>query len=94
MTKPVASAEIVAARGKVRIGSWMVIAGSLGAILSLLTYIDVWDASDTKPVGWALAAVACAVLAIGGFVVLWGGMTAGARAAHDAAPNDGPTTDL
>ena len=49
MTKPVASREVLAARGKVRIGSWMVIAGSLGAILALLTYIDVWDVSDTKP---------------------------------------------
>jgi len=70
----------VAARGKVRLGTWMIIAGSLGAVMALLTYIDVWDASDTKPTAWAFLAALCAVLALGGFVVLWGGLTAGARA--------------
>ena len=85
--------DVVAARGRVRLGTWMVIAGSLGAVLALLTYIDVWDVSDTKPAGWGIAALVCAVLAIGGFVVLWGGLTAGARAAQAAAerPRGGPT---
>ena len=80
----------VVARGKVRLGSWMIIAGSLGAIMALLTYIDVWDVSDTKPTGWGIVAALCAVLALGGFVVLWGGLTAGARAsAADAPPAAG-----
>ena len=85
--------DVVAARGRVRLGTWMVIAGSLGAVLALLTYIDVWDVSDTKPAGWGIAALACAVLAIGGFVVLWGGLTAGARATQAAAERTrgGPT---
>ena len=43
---------------RIRLGAWMMIAGTLGAILALLTWIDVWDASDTKPAGWALAAAA------------------------------------
>lgn len=75
--------EVVAARGKVRLGTWMIIAGSLGAVMAVLTYIDVWDASDNRPTAWAFAAAACSALALGGFVVLWGGMTAGARARAD-----------
>ncbi len=89
-------AATVAARGRVRIGAWMVIAGTLGAVLALLTYIDVWDVSDTKPVGWAIVAALCAVLSLGGFVVLWGGLTAGAKAtqAADAARSgQGATSD-
>ncbi|UDY35756.1 hypothetical protein [Dermatobacter hominis] len=81
---------IVAARGRVRLGAWMIIAGSLGAIMALLTYVDVWDVSDTKPAGWGVVAALCAVLALAGFVVLWGGLTAGARAtAASAPPPDG-----
>ena len=84
MAQQVASTEVLKARGRVRLGSWMIIAGSLGAILCLLTYLDVWNVSDTKPIGWALGAALCAVLAIGGFVVLWGGLTEGAKATQAA----------
>lgn len=87
---PTTDPAVVAARGKVRLGAWMIIAGSLGAILALLTYMDVWDVSDTKPTGWGIVAALCAVLALGGFVVLWGGLTAAARAtAAGAPPSDG-----
>ena len=74
---------------KIRLGSWMMIAGTLGAVLALLTWVDVWDASDTKPTGWALVGMACAVLALGGFVVFWGGLSAKARA--KAATTSGTT---
>lgn len=58
----------------------MIIAGTIGAVLALLTYIDVWDASNTKPTAWWVIAAFCGVLALGGFVVLWSGLTAGAKA--------------
>jgi hypothetical protein len=87
---PSTDPAIIAARGKVRLGAWMIIAGSLGAVMALLTYIDVWDVSDSKPTGWGVVAALCAVLAIAGFVVLWGGLTAGAKAsAASAPPSDG-----
>ena len=63
-----------------RLGTWMIIAGTLGTVLAVLTYIDVWDASDTKSPAWGVIAALCAVVALGGFVVLWGGLTAGAKA--------------
>ena len=88
---PTTDPAIVAARGKVRLGSWMIIAGSLGAIMALLTYMDVWDVSGTKPTGWGIVAALCAVLALGGFVVLWSGLTAGARA--NAAAGTPPPSD-
>lgn len=80
-----------AAKAKVRIGAWMMIAGTLGALMALLTFYDVWNASDSadRPVGWILVAVACGVLSIAGFVVLWGGLTAGARDAAGHAPPPG-----
>lgn len=78
---------VIAARGKVRLGSWMIIAGTLGAILALLTYVDVWNATEDTPTAWGFVAALCGVLAIGGFVVLWGGLTAGARlSASNGAP--------
>lgn len=83
---------VLAARGRVRLGSWMVIAGSLGTVLALLTYLDVWNVSDTRPRGWAIVAFLCAVLTLAGFVVLWSGLTAGARATQEQAaprPHDG-----
>jgi hypothetical protein len=76
-----------AARGKVRLGAWMIIAGTLGAVIALLTYIDVWDASDGGgPAGWAVLAALCAVLSLAGFVVMWSGLTAQARARAAAGP--------
>ena len=71
---------------KIRLGSWMMIAGTLGAVLALLTWIDVWNASDSKPTGWALVGVACAVLALGGFAVFWQGLTIKSRASGGATP--------
>ena len=67
-----------AAMARVRMGSWMLIAGSLGAVLALLTWFDVWNVSDEKPTGWALVAAACFVLCLAGFAVLWTGLRAGA----------------
>ena len=63
-------------------------AGTLGALMALLTFYDVWNASDSadRPVAWILVAVACGVLSIAGFVALWGGLTAGARDAAEHAP--------
>jgi Na+/melibiose symporter-like transporter len=82
---------------RIRIGAWMMIAGSLGAILALLTWIDVWDVSDTKPTGWAIAAALCAVLALAGFVVCFKGLQEKSQAAASAAagtpraPQDPPS---
>ena len=84
-------AAVLAARGKVRLGSWMIIAGTLGAVLALLTYIDVWNMSDAKPTAWGGVALLCMLLAIGGFVVLWGGLTTGAKlsaAKESGAPKE------
>ena len=69
----------------------MVIAGSLGAILALLTWFDVWQVSDTRPTGWGVVAIACFVLTLAGFVVLWRGLTERARAeaATSAGRSDG-----
>jgi Na+/melibiose symporter-like transporter len=69
---------------KIRLGSWMMIAGTLGAVIALLTWIDVWNASDTKPTGWALVGAACGVLALAGFAVFWSGLTVRSRAAAAA----------
>ena len=75
---------------RVRLGSWMVIAGSLGAILALLTWFDIWQVSDTRPTGWGIVAIGCFVLTLAGFVVLWRGLTerAQAEAAAAAARSD------
>ncbi|MFZ4669334.1 MAG: hypothetical protein ACOYML_08545 [Microthrixaceae bacterium] len=75
---------------RVRLGSWMVIAGSLGAILALLTWFDIWQVSDTRPTGWGIVTIACFVLTLAGFVVLWRGLTerAQAEAAAAAARSD------
>jgi Na+/melibiose symporter-like transporter len=78
---------------RIRLGAWMMIAGSLGAILALLTWIDVWDASDTKPVGWAIAAALCAVLALAGFAVCFTGLQERSRAAASQAPPAGAPQD-
>ena len=69
----------------------MVIAGSLGAILALLTWFDVWQVSDTRPTGWGIVAIVCFVLTLAGFVVLWRGLTERARAeaATSAGRSDG-----
>jgi Na+/melibiose symporter-like transporter len=75
---------------KIRLGSWMMIAGTLGAVLALLTWIDVWNASDSKPTGWALVGVACAVLALGGFAVFWQGLTIKSRASSGSTPEPPP----
>ena len=64
----------------------MIIAGTLGAVLALLTYIDVWDASDTKSPAWGVISALCAGLALGGVVVLWGGLTPGAQANAASTP--------
>jgi len=76
---------------KIRLGAWMMIAGTLGAILALLTWVDVWDASDTKPTGWAFVGAACGVLALAGFAVCFSGLQEKARAAAGTDP-DGPPT--
>ncbi len=82
------TSDKVAAQGRVRLGAWMIIAGTLGTVLAVLTYIDVWNVSDTKPTAWAVVAALCAVLSLGGFVVLWAGLTAGAKAAAAAGRTD------
>lgn len=89
MTPP-ADSDKVAAQGRVRLGAWMIIAGTLGTVLAVLTYIDVWNVSDTEPTAWAVIAALCAVLSLGGFVVLWAGLTAGAKAAAAAGRTDEP----
>ncbi len=63
----------------------MVIAGTAGAILASLTYVDVWQVSDSRPPLWAVVAAACAVLTLAGAAILWGGITARSRAEADLA---------
>jgi Na+/melibiose symporter-like transporter len=80
---------------RIRLGSWMMIAGTLGAILALLTWVDVWDASDTRPTGWAFVGAACGVLALAGFAVCFTGLQEKARSAagpDDPAPPSAPPT--
>jgi Na+/melibiose symporter-like transporter len=76
---------------KIRLGAWMMIAGTLGAILALLTWVDVWDASDTEPTGWAFVGAACGVLALAGFAVCFSGLQEKARATAGAEPSEPPT---
>jgi Na+/melibiose symporter-like transporter len=71
---------------RIRLGSWMMIAGTLGAVIALLTWIDVWNASDSRPAGWALVGAACGVLALAGFAVFWQGLTIKSRASGGATP--------
>jgi len=67
------------AAARIRLGSWMLIAGTAGTILALLTYIDVWQVSDSRPTIWAVVAAACAVLTLAGAARLWSGVTLRAR---------------
>ncbi|MFM7509040.1 MAG: hypothetical protein ACKO5A_05780 [Actinomycetota bacterium] len=73
----------------VRLGSWMLIAGTAGAILAVLTYVDVWQISDSRPTIWAVVAAACAVLTLAGAATLWSGITERARA-EAARPDEQP----
>ena len=80
------------AAARTRLGAWMVIAGTAGAVLALLTYVDVWQVSDTRPTAWAVVAAACAVLTLAGAAVLWSGVTLRARSAQSRSPHTGAAT--
>jgi len=69
------------AAARTRLGAWMVIAGTSGTVLALLTYVDVWQISDSRPTVWAVVAAACAVLTLAGAAMLWSGITRRARTA-------------
>jgi len=69
------------AAARTRLGAWMVIAGTSGTVLALLTYVDVWQVSDSRPTAWAVVAAACAVLTLAGAAMLWSGITRRARSA-------------
>ena len=73
------------AAAKVRLGAWMVVAGTAGTILAVLTYVDVWQVSDGRPTVWGLVAAGCAVLTLAGAAVLWSGVTARVRAEAELA---------
>jgi Na+/melibiose symporter-like transporter len=77
-------------QARIRLGAWMMIAGTIGAVLAVLTWLDVWNASDTKPVGWAIIAALCAVLALAGFATCFKGLQEKAQAAAAEAPQDPP----
>ncbi len=76
---PSRNQSMVAHDARIRLGAWMTIAGTLGALLAFFTYIDVWNASDNtdRPVGWLPATIGCVVLTVAGLATLWRGMRGG-----------------